>query len=150
MPTFTQSGTGKFDYWLIDGDKSFSKIPANTLPSITVDMPIRLQVGNGYFGSTHITARHGKWLQRYQPDGCVATFIHKKLSTSGKILLLEDQDKIGLALRLNPDSALILKNIGDFFSVTTIYYKRSGLQGDEIGRYTGSSWATSPFIDRKR
>ena len=130
--------------------KSFSKIPANTLPSITVDMPIRLQVGNGYFGSTHITARHGKWLQRYQPDGCVATFIHKKLSTSGKILLLEEQDKIGLALRLNPDSALILKNIGDFFSVTTIYYKRSGLQGNEIGRYTGSLWATSPFIDRKR
>nr|MDK8030697.1 hypothetical protein [Klebsiella oxytoca] len=70
--------------------------------------------------------------------------------TSGKILLLEEQGKIGLALRLNPDSALILKNIGDFFSVTTIYYKRSGLQGEEIGRYTGSSWATSPFIDRKR
>ena len=74
MPNFTQTGTGQYDYWLLDGGKAFSTIPANTLPSISVDMPIRLQVGNGYFGSTHITARHGKWLERYQPDGCVATF----------------------------------------------------------------------------
>jgi len=150
MPIFTQSGTGKYDYWLLDGGKVFSSIPANTLPSISIDMPIRLQVGDGRFGSTHITARHGKWLQRYQPDGCVATFVHKKLSTSGKILLLEEKDKVGLALTLNPDSALILRNIGDFFSIITIYYKKSGLIGEEIGRYTGYKWATAPHIERRR
>ncbi|MDK1905266.1 hypothetical protein [Klebsiella sp. K4-170] len=150
MPTFTQTGTGKYDYWLLDGGKTFSTIPANTLPSIDADMPIRLQVGDGYFGSTHITARHGKWLERYQPDGCVATFVHKKLSTSGKILLLEEKNKIGLALTLNPNSALILRNIGDFFSITTLYYRKSGLEGDVIGRYTGYEWATSPYIERRR
>lgn len=50
MPTFTQTGTGKYDYWLLDGGKTFSTIPADTLPSISTDMPIRLQIGDGYFG----------------------------------------------------------------------------------------------------
>lgn len=151
MPIFTTTGTEKFDYWLIDGNKVFSTIPANTLPSIAVDMPICLQVGNGYFGSTHITARHGRWLQRHQPDGCVATFIHKKLSSSGKIILLEEKNKIGLALRVTPDSTIILTKVDDFFSVTTVYYKRSPLEGSELAtRYTGFKWATSPFINMRR
>jgi hypothetical protein len=113
-------------------------------------MPIRLQVGDSFFGAAHIKLRHGVWLQRHQPDGCVATFVHKKLSTSGKILLLEEPNKIGLALTLTPNSALILRNIGDFFSITTIYYKKSGLEGEYVGRYTGYKWAKSPYIERRR
>jgi hypothetical protein len=150
MPIFTQSGTGQYDYWLIDGGENFSLLPANTIPGIVNDMPIRLQVGDGRFGSTHITARHGKWMQRYQPDGCVATFIHKKLSSSGKIIQLVEDNKIGLALTLTPNASLILRNIGDFFSVTTIYYRSSPLEGDVIARYTGYQWAITPYIEKRR
>ncbi|MGM7935658.1 hypothetical protein [Yersinia enterocolitica] len=150
MPTFTQSGATQYDYWLIDGGKNFSVIPANTIPGIVTDMPIRLQVGDGRFGSTHITARHGKWMQKYQSDGCVATFVHKRLSTSGRIVLLDEENKIGLALTLTPNSSIILRNIGDFFSVITIYYRQNALEGDLVGRYTGYKWATSPYIDRRR
>ncbi|HHG1967397.1 TPA: hypothetical protein ACPUR9_005335, partial [Klebsiella pneumoniae] len=60
------------------------------------------------------------------------------------------KNKIGLALTLNPNSALILRNIGDFFSITTVYYKKSGLEGEVVGRYTGYQWATSPHIERRR
>lgn len=151
MPIFTLEGDHKFSNWLIDGLPNFSVIPANTISGITNDMPIRLQYGDGYFGSTHITARHGKWLQRYQPNGCVATFVHKKLSTSGKILLLEqEQKKIGLALTLSPSSALILSKQKNFFSVTTIYYKNK-LEGEDINaRYLGYLWATSPYVQTQR
>lgn len=150
MPKFSQTGTEKFDYWLVDGVKTFSKLPANSIPGIAVDMPIRLQLGDGRFGSTHITARHGKWLEQHQPGGCVATFVHRKLSTSGKILVLEEADKIGLALTLTPQAAIILRKVTDFFSITTIYFKKGGLVGEEVGRYKGYEWATSPYREMRR
>ena len=148
MPQFKKSGDHKFDFWLIDESPVMSMIPGNTIPGISVDTNIVLQVGNMSFGEQHILNRHGKWLHKHQPDGCVATFVHKKLSGSGKIVQL-DESKTGLALTIHPSAALILKHFEDknYFSVITIYYKER-LVGDEVGRYLGHEWATKPFIRR--
>lgn len=148
MPNFRKSGDNKFDFWLIDNSPVLSVIPANTIQGISIDTKIVLQVGNKNFGETHISHRHGHWLRKHQTNGCVATFVHKKLSGSGRILRLDDE-KTGLALTVHPSAALILKHFEEYnyFSVTTIYYKER-LAGEEIGRYIGHQWATNPHIRR--
>lgn len=152
MAVFTKTGEDRYDYWLLNGSKTFSTIPANTINGIDFDMPIRLQIGDSFFGTKHIIARHGKWVQQQQPNGCVATLLHKKLNTSGPIHLLDD-NKIAIALRVAPDATIFLKMVDDFFSVTTMYYKRNleiPVDNTRKIRYMGSQWVNEPITRIQR
>jgi hypothetical protein len=44
------SGVTKDDYWLVDGSRDFSLLPANTITGWDIDLPIRLHVGNVAYG----------------------------------------------------------------------------------------------------
>ena len=146
MPVFTVAGNREFDFWLLDGQPDFATIPGGVFDEFQQDMPIRLQNGNNWFGMRHIQRRHSHWVIKQEPSGCAATLLHRKLSQSGK-MHIEDDDKYLIAMRLAPEAVVILKHIPKqaFFSVVTMYFKQGPITGEEIGRYLGYDWATSPY-----
>jgi hypothetical protein len=60
---------------------------------------------------------------------------------------VEDADKFLIAMRLAPEAVVILKHIPrlEFLSVVTMYFRQGPIDGEEIGRYLGYEWATSPY-----
>lgn len=142
MPRFTQSGSGAYDFWLIDGSPDFAVIPANIIPGITKETPIRLQNGHAGFGVHHIIQRHGHWISINEPSGCVATITHRKLSQAGTIY--SSNGKFSIAMRMAPDAFMVLQHEKIFFTVVTMYYKRGPIDDEKIGRYLGWKWAINP------
>lgn len=144
MPQFTQSGSGEYDFWLIDGSSDFAVIPANIIPEITESTPIRLQNGHAGFGALHIKKRHGHWVLKNEPSGCVATITHRKLSQVGTLYSTEEKGKLSIAMRMAPQAFMVLRHEKTFFTVVTLYFKQSAIDGSKIGRYLGGEWARNP------
>lgn len=146
MPVFTVAGNKKYDFWLLDGQRNFATIPAGTFDGLDQAMPICLQNGDKWFGMRHIQQRHNHWVIKQEPSGCAATLLHRKLSQSGK-MHVGDEDKFLIAMRLAPEAVVILKHIPrlEFLSVVTMYFRQGPIDGEEIGRYLGYEWATSPY-----
>ncbi len=135
---FATTGSKKNDLWLINGSKNFSIFPANTIPTIKIDVPVWLKVGDKSFGERHIKERHFRWVAKSGLD--IPELVHVKLGHHGNIFCSETDSKIKVNLALHPSALLVLEYI-DFpephFSVTTLYYHDGKLDGRHIGRYRG-------------
>jgi hypothetical protein len=143
LPEFSLGPKGTKDqFWLINGHPDFSIIPAGVLADFPADTPIRLPAGDKKYGAIHIGDKHGHWVKKHQPNGCVATLVHRKLSQPGKIFTTESSDKLSLMMRLAPEAFMVLKVMDGFFSVTTLYLKNRSIDDQELGRYSGE-WAVS-------
>lgn len=145
-PVFTLDPQSKF--WLLNGHADFAKIPAGVIGQYPDGVPIRLPAGDKKYGAIHILQGHGHWVRRHQPNGCVATLLHRKLSQPGRIFTAESDNKMTIAMRMAPDAFLVLKLMADFMSVTTLYLRQRTLEGTEVGRYLGHEWAVAPFRPR--
>lgn len=149
MPDFSAAGAGKYDFWLLDGKPDFAVIPGGFLNGISYDVPIRLQNGNHGFGLEHIQRKHSHWVNRNEPSGCIPTLLHRKLSQTGK-MYLTDRHNYLVAMRMAPEALIVLKPILNqgFFTVVTMYFRQGPIEGHEVGRYLGYSWARSPYVQR--
>ena len=132
-------------FWLIDGSQDFAIIPGNTISGIPNDIPIKLNVGDQSFGERHVSIRHNSWVKRCMnhkseyDKRLVPALLHKKLNQSGTIYEIGNK-KFSILLRLTPNTTLILKNMGQYLSVTSFYYKANS--PDELwiqkGKYLSS------------
>lgn len=146
LPTFTMSeGKGKERFWLINGGLDFAVIPAGTLPGFEGAVPIRLPVGDNKFGAEHILRKHYHWVMKAQPNGCIATLVHRKLSQPGKIFTTDSTEKLALVMRVAPDAFMVLRKVPEYLSITTLYVRPRETEGVELARYTGHLWATAPY-----
>jgi len=145
MPQFTQSGSGEHDFWLIDGNTDFAVIPANIIPGIDEATPIRLQNGHAAYGANHIIKRHGHWVTKNEPSGCIATITHRKLSQVGTLYSTEEKGKTSIAMKMTPQAFMVLRHEKTFFTVVTLYFKQGAIDGSKIGRYLGGEWARNPI-----
>lgn len=147
MPVFTQGGPNRFDFWLIDGQREFARIPAGTIPGIDVTAPICLQTGTPAFGYTHIRNKHLNWLMLNHPEGCVATILHRKLSQNG--VFHQRDGKHIIAMRMSPSALIVLRwqDKQNFYSVTSMYAKNGPCSNSENlnTRYLGQDWAVNPY-----
>lgn len=139
MSIFTQTGHQENDFWLVDGQQEFAKFPANVIEGITDPLPIFLKVGNSKFGAKHIAERHAHWVKRHASS--VQELVYLKLGQPGAIYSSEQDSKLKICLRLNPDSLLVL-NLFDrvempHFSVTSIYAMPSAIDGMRLGKFPG-------------
>lgn len=116
-------------------------MPGGILPGIADPLPIKLQVGTSRWGATHIQQKHGAWL--IANNHSAASMVHLKLSQSGTVYTAEEEDKSKIRLTLIPSAILILKYIPNenFLSITSVYFKNSAPDGDELGRYKGNTRA---------
>ena len=136
----------KHDFYQSNGNLDFSYFQSDLVPSLPPGhrIPIRLHRGDPVFGAIHIAKRHGHWLDRHNLD--VASMVWMKLQHSGLVYTTEDDGKLKINLALNPHALLVmqLNSTGDFhpgasyFSVTSLYYSNSRLDGDPLGNYRGS------------
>jgi hypothetical protein len=136
---FKVTGTKKNDLWLINDSPVFAIFPANTIPTIEVDIPIWLKVGNMVFGEKHIRKNHGHWVNKQKKT--VPELVHFKLGQSGSVYCTESDSKLKVNLSLSPSALLILELINSHteqhFSVTSLYFHSGGLDGISLGRYRG-------------
>lgn len=147
LPVFTlapESAPGKDRFWLIDGHPNFATIPGGVIARYPEGVPIRLPHGDSKYGAVHILNGHERWVRKHQPDGCVATLVHRKLSQTGRLYTAESPNKLTMAMRMAPDAFMVLKLMDDFLSITTLYLRQRALEGNDIGRYLGYLWAHSP------
>lgn len=143
-PIFSKGGGHQYDFWLLNGHPDFAVIPGGTIPSIYTDAPIRLQVGNRGFGAIHISFKHSHWVNQAQPNGCIATLLHRKLSQNG---VLYASDKGGnILMRAHPQAFIVLtwRSRQGFFTVTTMF-SRGHCNDEIICRYPGHEWTVSPY-----
>lgn len=143
MSIFTQTGPDENDLWLVDGQQEFATFPANVIECVPEPLPIFLKVGNSLFGAKHISLRHGHWVKRH--CNSVQELVYLKLGQSGSIFSSEQDSKLKICLRLNPDALLVL-NLFDrvevpHFSVTSIYAMPSTLDGMRLGKFPGRQGA---------
>ena len=135
--TYTGTGTHKFDFWEINGNRDWAVIPAGTMVNFDEDLPIRLQVGHRGFGQIHIEHRHGHWLKKIKKS--LQEALSFKLSQPGTIYTTEENNKIKIMMRVNPDSLLVLRytenKAGNFLTVVSLYFKNERVDGENIGRY---------------
>lgn len=154
---FSVEGDSRDCCWLINGQKDFSMIQPGIIHGVDISLPIRLLVGDQPrdpkkgFGSTHIMASHGEWVERASPDGTVAALVHKKLSQSGEIHRSRKRG-VNLALTLSPSTLMILQLMNwkstskePYLSVVTLYPKDRFRSEDRIGRYQGFDSAAFPL-----
>lgn len=144
IPIVTSTGSSRNDYFLINGSPNLAIIPKGLLKGINDDMemPIRLPYGSSTFGAEHIArkADRMRWLERFEPSGCITTFIWKKLQENGDIYSVED-DKITILLRITPSVIVVLKKQQGFFSITTFYPLENKRPSGKLERkYLGRKW----------
>jgi len=145
---FTCNARFENDFWLLNGDPDLAVIPEGQIKGIYKPMPIRLAYGNpSKYGSTHIMDRHGVWVNKFQPNQCVATLVHLKLSQRGRAHATEDDNKMNLNLSIHPSGFMVLKNFGNYFSVTTLYFRNRKVDGQFLGTYKGHIWGVKPTKD---
>lgn len=147
-PVFTledEIELGRDRFWLVDGSPDFATIPAGVIARYRdTPVPIRLPYGDSKYGAVHILNRHSRWVKKHQPNDCVATLVHRKLSQAGRLYTAEEPSKLTLAMRVSPDAFMVLKMMRDFLSITTMYLRQRPLEGQEIGKYLGHEWANKP------
>lgn len=135
---FSQTGSKKRDFWLIDGQKDWAIIPNGTINGFNQDLPVRLQVGDLSWGQKHIDNKHRHWLEKLNKS--LADTLYLKLGQSGQIYSTEDDCKIKIMMYINPGALLVLRHVqddkdGDFFTVVTLYKQNKRLDGESLGRY---------------
>jgi len=136
-------------FWLIDGNPNLATIPGGLLTQYQErPVPIRLPHGDSKYGAAHILRKHGHWVKKHQPDSCVATLVHRKLSQPGRLFTAEAVNKLTLSMRMSPDAFMVLRMMEDFLSITTLYLRQRPLEGEEIARYLGHLWAHKPVKPR--
>jgi len=145
LPLFSLQGNRKFNFWLVDGNKNFAMIPANTIVDVNHDTAIRLQVGDRFFGEKHIIDRHDHWINSLIKKGIieqinsVASLVWLKLGQRGNIYSTESTDKMKIVMNISPDALMVLKYIDTgndkFFTVLTLYKTTSYIDGEKIGTY---------------
>jgi hypothetical protein len=89
MPTFFATGSDVDDYWLVDGSKDFSILPANTITGWTIDLPIRMHVGR-YESHGHIHMERHRDQFRDRMKRTIPELVHYKLGHGAAIF---DTDK---------------------------------------------------------
>jgi hypothetical protein len=145
LPQFSLQGNKRFDFWLVEGNRDFAIIPANTIADIDRDIAIRLQVGDRFFGERHVIDRHKLWVnllierRMIEPVNSVASLVWLKLGQRGNIFSTESTDKIKIVMSISPDALMVLKYIDTgndkFFTVLTLYKTTSRIDGMKIGTY---------------
>ena len=145
MAIFIPTGTTVDDYWLVDGSKDFSFLPANTLTGWTIDLPIRLHVGNISFGQIHMQKHLYQFNDRQKRN--VPELIHYKLGQGADIYGAETKVKIKFKCGLAPNALITLERrytklgdgaIDEYLSLVTFYPPRIPPDGMKIGRYDSS------------
>lgn len=140
MPTFTTTGSDEDDFWLVDGNPDFAILPGNACENFSMDLPIRLHVGNGAFGELHIR-KHLRDIndrQRRQPP----ELVYVKLGQGGEIYNTESDEKIKIPQSFNPRALMILRyrylwvnhKKFEYLSVVSLY-SWDLIDGKPIGRY---------------
>lgn len=145
MASFIASGTTKDDYWLVDGHKDFSILPANTITGWDIDLPIRLHVGNVAFGQIHMQKHVYELKDRMKRS--IPELVYYKLGQGADIYNTENSRKIKLKFGLTPNALICMERrflelgggkIDEYLSMVTIYPPRGQLDGHSIGRYDSS------------
>ena len=136
-PQFTKTGDRWFDLWKVNGNCDFGWFPAKRVQGIDIEIPIRLHIGNTFFGSNHINNKHGHWLQTQKKEAHHLVWL--KLQTKGQIYAAETKEKHKFSLRISPAALMVLElreNRGDrYFSVVTLYAHPPHIDGNSLGRY---------------
>ncbi len=138
-PEFRATGDHHSDLWLVNGSPDFAIFPGGIIPGFTVDVPIRLKVGNLAYGGKHIQHRHAVWCKKQGFDS-VPALVYHKLSHAGEVYSTESAGKLKIMMRLNPSALLVIEHITHpepHFSITTLYHHQSALDGTRLGRYPG-------------
>jgi hypothetical protein len=129
-----------YDFWTVNGSRSFGIFPANTIPEIPYDLPICLQRGNASWGSTHVERKHGHWLSKHKMN--VGQMVWSKCQQIGSVYTTEDADKSKVSLAIFPAALLLLRFVtGDspYFRIVTIYeHPKESLDGTIVGRFVGT------------
>lgn len=136
---FTRTGEKQHDLWLVNGSPEFSVFPGGIVDGIDSNIPIHLKVGNLSYGEKHIHHRHATWVKK-QNFNSVAELVHFKLAQPGEIYCAEKDSKIKIMMRLKPLAIMVMElspRHALHFSVTTLYYHQSTLDGVRLGRYPG-------------
>jgi len=139
---FTCQGSQKNDLWLVNNSPNFAIFPANLIPSIEADTPIWLKVGSKQFGEIHIREKHSHWIKKLNKT--VPELVYFKLGQTGNIHCTDIDSRLKINLSIAPSALLVLDYMGNartpHFSVTTIYQHSGSIDGDNIGRYLGSTF----------
>ena len=136
---FTSTGNNHhFDFWMVNGQTHWARLPPNTIQGFSCELPICLQTGTASWGKTHIERKHKHWLETQSKNAC--ELLYEKLGQPGHFFSSEESSKVKLVMRLAPDALLILrhvenKTLGDFLTVTTMYQVPRHIDGSGIGRY---------------
>lgn len=151
IPTVTSTGNKRNDYYLINGCPDLAVLPQGLLKGVNDDteMPIRLPYGNMTFGAQHIATYPDrmKWIKKFEPSGCITTFIWRKLQERGDIYSVEDEKKT-ILLRITPSTLVVLKPQQGFFSITTFYpFENRKPSGKREKVYDGRIWGTKLVAD---
>lgn len=142
---FIATGPTKDDYWLVNGSKEFSILPANTITGWDIDLPIRLHVGNVAYGQIHMQKHVYQIKDRLKRS--IPELVYYKLGQGATIYNTEKSMKIKLKFGLAPDALIVMErrymwlddgNKDEYLSMTTIYPAGRPLDGEPIGRYDGS------------
>lgn len=128
----------QFGFWTVNGSSTFGVMPGDIINGVSEPIPIKLQVGNRYWGVTHIETKHRHWLEIN--NHTAASMVYRKLSDAGAVYTTEEDDKSKVNLTLNPSAILILRYIPQqkFLTVVSIYNRRDAIDGTFLGRYLGS------------
>lgn len=108
MVSFTSSGDTADDFWLADGSRNFSILPANTITGWTIDLPLRLHIGvKEAYGRLHMEKHliqfHDRW-SRSIPE-----LIYHKLGHSAAIFTTDKQTKMKLQFGTTFKAILIVE-----------------------------------------
>ncbi|MDR5751289.1 MULTISPECIES: hypothetical protein [unclassified Caballeronia] len=138
------AAAGARDFWTVNGSRDFGFIPAGLTPTAAEATPVRLQRGDAQalWGYDHIWADHAPWVRNTGLS--IPMLLLTKLSQPGAVYGSEVSSKFKVGIQLAPQAVLILKYSGGaepFFGVTSLYLRRTKLDGDFIGRFRGCSHA---------
>jgi hypothetical protein len=139
-----------FDFWAAGPYAYLGVAPGGIINASPRPSPIALFYGehnystNNGWGSSHIMAKHGIFLNRTakkygMPQTDVAEIIWRKLQSSGNLYHTESNNKFKISLTISPESLLLMNWIERLrvFSVITIYAHPRQLDGQRLARYTG-------------
>lgn len=143
MPSFIVTGSSKNDYWLVDGNRDFSFLPANTITGWTIDLPIRLHLGNIAYGQIHMQKHLYQFKDRRKRS--VPELIYYKLGQGAEIYNTETDVKLKFKFGLYPNALVFMEKRylyltggkrEDYLSLVSFYPPNSNRsEGKPIGRY---------------
>ncbi len=146
MASFIPTGATKDDYWLVNGSRDFSLLPANTITGWNIDLPIRLHVGNVAFGQIHMQKHLREFKDRL--NRTIPELIYYKLGQGGTIYNTEKDIKFKIKFGLAPDALVLMERryvkLGagerdEYLSLVSFFPSRSRLDGTPVGRYDSNN-----------